>query len=98
LGFPSIPDYKWIVKANFLKDCPVVSQDVDVSLKVWGKQVPMLKGSTVRCKAPVVREDVVEVLKEIRLIHKRVTLTIDIFLSMAPHTLQLSVCEFVSCL
>jgi hypothetical protein len=58
----------------------------------------MLKGSTVRCKAPVVREDVVEVLKEIRLIHKRVTLTIDIFLSMAPHTLQLSVCEFVSCL
>jgi hypothetical protein len=39
----------------------------------------MLKGSTVRCKAPVVREDVVEVPKEIRLIHKRVTLTIDIF-------------------
>ena len=70
LGFPSIPDYKWIVKANFLKDCPVVSQDVDVSLKVWGKQVPLLKGSTVRCKAPV---------KEIRLLHKRVTLTIDIF-------------------
>jgi hypothetical protein len=53
-----------------LKDCPVVSQDVDVSLKVWGKQVPLLKGSTVRCKAPV---------KEIRLLHKRVTLTIDIF-------------------
>jgi hypothetical protein len=71
-------------------------QDVDVSLKVWGKQVPMLKGSTVRRKAPVVREDVVEVPKEIWLLHKRVTLTIVIFLSMVPHTLQLSVCEFVS--
>ena len=69
-----------------LKDCPVVSQDVDVSLKVWGKQVPMLKGSTVRCKAPVVREDVVEVPKEIRLLHKRVTLTINIFLKICTTT------------
>ena len=33
LGFPSIPNLKWIIKANMLKDCPVVSQDVDVSTR-----------------------------------------------------------------
>ena len=98
MGFSSVPDLKWIVKANMLKDNPVATQDVDVSLKVWGKLVPMLKGKTVRQRAPVVSEDVVEVPKEIWLLHKRVTLTIDIFLSMVSHILQLSVCDFVSCL
>jgi len=47
LGFPSVQDYKWIVKANMLKDCPVISQDVDVALRVWGNQVPMLKDKMV---------------------------------------------------
>jgi hypothetical protein len=67
LGFPSVQDYKWIVKANMLKDCPVVNQDVDVALKVWGNQVPMLKGKTVRQKPPVVTEDVVHVPKALQL-------------------------------
>jgi hypothetical protein len=62
-----------------LKDCPVIHQDVDVALKVWGNQVPMLKGKTVRQKPPVVTEDVVQVPKEIRLLHRCVTLVIDIF-------------------
>ena len=81
-----------------LKDCPVVSQDVDVSLKIRGKQVPMLKGKTVREAAPVVTEDMIKVPKEIRMLHKRVILAIDIFLSMVSHILQLLVCESVSCL
>ena len=76
LGFPSVQDYKWIVKANVLKDCPVMSQDVDVALKVWGNQVPMLKGKTVRQKAPVVTKDVVQAPKEILALHRRVTLVL----------------------
>ena len=95
LGFPSIPDLKWIIKANMLKDCPVVSQDVDVSLQIWGKQVPMLKGKTVRRRPPVVTEDVIEVPKEIRTLHKRVTLVIDIFfVNGIPYfaTLSLRIC------
>ncbi len=81
-----------------LKDNPVVLQDLDVSIKVWGQPVPLLKGNTVLRRAPVVTEDVVEVPKEIRQLHKRVTLVIDIFLSTVPHILRLLVCEFASCL
>ena len=95
LGFPSVQDYKWIVKANMLKDCPVISQDVDVALKVWGNQVPMLKGKTIRRKPPVVTENVVQVPKEIRLLHRRVTLLIDIFfVNKIPFfaTLSLRIC------
>ena len=47
----------WIVKANMPKDYPVMSQDV--SLKVWGNRVPMLRGKTVRRRAPVVTKDVI---------------------------------------
>jgi len=34
LAYPSVPDLKWIVKANMLKDSPVTSQDVDIALKI----------------------------------------------------------------
>ncbi len=79
LVYPSVPDLKWIVKANMLKDSPVTSQDVDVALKIWGASVALLKGKTVRHKPPLIMEDVIEVPKEIWQLHKRVTLTIDIF-------------------
>ena len=95
LGFPSIPDLKWIVQANMLKDSPVVTQDVDVALKIYGPSVALLKGKTVRRKAPVVIQDVIEVPTEIRQLHKRVTLAIDIFfVNGVPYfaTLSLRIC------
>ncbi len=95
LAYPSVHDLKWIVKANMLKDSPVTSQDVDVALKIWGPSVALLKGKTVLQKPPFVIEDVIEVLKEIRQLHKRVTLTIDIFfVNGVPYfvTLSLQIC------
>jgi hypothetical protein len=89
LAYPSNGDLKWITQANLLKDSPVGPQDVDVALKIYGPPVALLKGKTVRQKAPVARQDVVAVPKEIRQLHKRVTLTIDIFLSTVSHFLQL---------
>ena len=79
LAYPSVKDLKCIVQANMLKDSPVTTQDVDVALKIWGPSAAMLKGKTVRRKPPLVMEDKVEVPKEFRLLHKRVTLTIGIF-------------------
>jgi hypothetical protein len=81
-----------------LKDSPVTSQDVDVALKIWGPSVALLKGKTVRQKPPFimeVMEDVIEVPKEIWQLHKRVTLTIDIFfVNGVPYfvTLSLGIC------
>ena len=95
LAYPSVSDLKWIVKSNMLKDNPVTSQDVDIALKIWGPSVALLKGKTVRRKAPVVRQDIVVVPKEIRQVHKRVTLSIDIFfVNGVPYfaTLSLHLC------
>ena len=89
LAYPSDKDLKWITQANMLKDSPVRPQDVDLALRIHGPSVASLKEKTVRKTPEVVRQDIVEVLKEIRQLHKRVTLSIDIFLSMVSHSSQL---------
>ena len=95
LTYPSFKDLKWIVQANMLKDNPLTTQDVDVALKIWGPSVVLLKGKTVHRKPPLVMEDIVKVSKEFLLLHKRVTMRIDIFfVNGVPYfaTLSLQIC------
>jgi hypothetical protein len=47
MAYPSIPDLKWVMQSNQIKDCPVTAQDVNVVLKIWGPSVALLKGKTV---------------------------------------------------
>ncbi len=70
---------KWAIQSNLIKDCPVTVKDMGAAIKVWGPSIAMLKGKTVRMTPPVVRQDVIEISKEIREPHKDVTLAIDIF-------------------
>ncbi len=79
LAFPSNADMKWAIQLNLIKDCPVTVKDMGTGIKVWGPSIAMLKGKIVRTMPPVVRQDVIEISKEIRELHKDVTLTIDIF-------------------
>ena len=46
LSYPSMKDFKWVIRSNQIKDCPVTVQDVDVALKIWGKNIAALKGKT----------------------------------------------------
>ncbi len=39
--------------------------DVVVAVKIWGPNIPALKGKTVGCKPQVVTQDVLAVTKEI---------------------------------
>ncbi len=47
--------------------------------KIWGPSVAALKGKTVQKKPEPVKTETVYIPKEIRELHKEVTLTIDIF-------------------
>jgi hypothetical protein len=62
-----------------LNDWAVTRQDVDVAIKIWGPSKALLKGKTVRCKPPMVQQDIIEVPREIWQLHKKVTLVIDFF-------------------
>jgi hypothetical protein len=76
LAFLSNSDMKWAIQSNLIKDCLVTVEDMGMAIKVWGPSIAMLKGKTVRTTPPVVRQDVIEIPKKIRELHKDVTLAI----------------------
>lgn len=50
LSYPSWRDFKWIVRTNMIKDCPVLVADIDAAAHIWGKDVVALKGKTAKKK------------------------------------------------
>jgi hypothetical protein len=54
-------DFKWVIRSNQIKYCPVTVQDIDVALKIWGKNIAALKGKTTQCKTIPVARDYVKV-------------------------------------
>jgi hypothetical protein len=84
-------DFKWIIRSNLIKDCPVTVQDIQVASKIWGKDIAALKGKTTRSKSTPVARDFVKVPKETMKLHKEVYLTMDIFfVNKIPFFLTLS--------
>jgi hypothetical protein len=68
-----------VIRSNQIKDCPVTVQDVDVALKIWGKNIAALKGKPTRGKPNPVAKDFVKVPMELLKLHKEVFLTAGIF-------------------
>jgi hypothetical protein len=72
-------DCKWVIRSNQIKYCPVTVQDIDVALKIWGKNIAARKGKTTRRKTHPVARDYVKVPKELMKLHKNVFMTCDVF-------------------
>jgi hypothetical protein len=79
LSYPSMTDFKWVIRSNHIKYFPVTVQYIDVALKVWGKNITALKGKTTRSKTIPVARDYVKVPLELMMLHKEVFLTTDLF-------------------
>ena len=91
LSYPSWTDFRWIVRSNQIKDCPVTVEDVDNAMTIWGKNISALKGKTTRSKPSPVARDFVKVPKELLKLHKDIFLTMDIFfVNKIPFFLTLS--------
>jgi hypothetical protein len=79
LNYPSWKDFKWIIQGNQIKDCPLTVDHVDTALKIWGKNVAVLKGKTTWTKPDPVAKDFVKVPLELLKLHKEVYITADLF-------------------
>ena len=79
LGYPSLKDFRLALMTNLIKDCPVTVQDVDVAHAIWGKDIAALKGKTTRRKPIPVADSVMNVPRELKKLHKNVTLAVDLF-------------------
>jgi hypothetical protein len=83
--------YTSIIWSNQIKDCPVTVDHVDTALKMWGKNVAVLKGKTTQMKPDPVARDFVKVPVELLKLHKEVYITADLFLvNKIPFFLTLS--------
>jgi hypothetical protein len=91
LSYLSIKDFKSVIHINKIKDCPVIIQDIDVNMNIWGKSIAALKGKTTESKTHLVARDYVKVPKELLKLYKEVFLTTDIFfVNKIPFFLTLS--------
>jgi hypothetical protein len=84
-------DFKWILQSNQIKDSPVLVVDAEVALKIWGPNIAVRKGKTMRSKPEVVVMDIVRIPKEIQEVHKIISMNIDIFfVNQIPFFITLS--------
>ena len=90
LYYPSWKDFMWVIRSNHIKDFTVILEDVNVALKIWGKNIVSLKGKTTRRKPNIVARDSVKIPVGFLKLHKEVFLTLDIFLSIGFPFLNLS--------
>jgi hypothetical protein len=91
LSYPSMKDFWWVIYNNQIKEFPVTIQDIDVAMKIWGKNMSAPKGKTTRSKTHPVARDYVRVPKELLKLHKEVFLTTDIlFVNKIPFFMTLS--------
>jgi hypothetical protein len=91
LSYPSMKDFKWVIRNNQIKDFLVTVQDIELAPKIWGKNITALKGKTTRRKTIPVARDYVKVPLELMKLHKEVFLTTDMFfLNKNPFFLTLN--------
>lgn len=72
-GNPSDKDYLKLFKNNGIKNCPFDERDVKRAIEIYGPNLAMLKGATVRKASEVVRIENVEKAN-----NKQVTVCLDI--------------------
>ncbi len=91
LNYPSWKDFKWIIRRNQIKDCPVTVNHVDTALKIWSKNVTALIEKTTWMTPDPVARDFVKVPVELLKLHKQVYVTADLFfVNKIPFFLTLS--------
>jgi hypothetical protein len=61
-----------VICSTKIKDFPVTIQDIDVALKIWGKNIAALKGKNNWSKTNPEARDYVNVPKELLKLHKEV--------------------------
>ena len=91
VGRPSTTDYKGLVGAGLLRNCPVKVEDITNADKIYGPSVAALKGKTTIPKTPVVRQDIIAIPPIIRNHHNQVDVVADLmFVNQVPFLVTLS--------
>ena len=83
VGAPTVENFRYMLRSNIIKDCPVTEKDARIAEKIFGPDVGTLKGKTTRRKPNVVKEDEIEVPPKLVAEPDDLVYCMDIFMSMA---------------
>ena len=61
VGTPAVKNFKSLLKANMIKNCPVTIEDVNIAEKIFRPSMSSLKGKSTRRTPKPVRADVIEI-------------------------------------
>ena len=78
LSHPSLKDFKNIIRAGQIRDCPVTMQAVEDAEAIFGPDLAALKGKLVKRKAPPVTDSIHAVPDELVEHHKDLPATMDV--------------------
>ena len=78
LGCPTVENFKHILRQKIIKNCPVTIDDVNIAEKIFGPDIGAMKGKNTRHRPTPVKDDLVEIPKELREQHANLTLCMDI--------------------
>ena len=82
---PTVWNLKHLINGNFVKNCPVTINDINVAERIYGPNIGALKGKFVRQRPPVVQQDNIEIPEEILRLDEEIILYIDnIFINGLP--------------
>ena len=79
IAFPSTANFKSAIQMNAIKNCPVTIEDMNVSIKICGTNIPTLKGKSTHRKPPQVINDCIKLPPELKANNKHIKLFADIF-------------------
>jgi hypothetical protein len=78
VGTPTVENFKSLLQMKATQNCPVtVEEDVNISEKIWGPDISSLKGKSMRRKPKPVRQDIIEIPKELIRKHHGIELCMD---------------------
>jgi len=74
----SIKDFKFMVQHNMINNCPITIEDINITEKIFGKDIYALKGKTTRQKPISVVTEYTIIPTELLNAHNDVTITADV--------------------
>ena len=77
MNCPSIPDLLGILRMNLVKNCPITLEDVKIMKNIFGPDIGVLKGKSVRRKPVKSIKDEISVPRELTQRQKYVTVALD---------------------
>ena len=77
VGTPTTRNFKFILRQNLIRNCPVTVEDVNIAEKIYGPDVGSLKGKTTRQKPKPVTRDIISIPKALVKNHSNIELCMD---------------------